>query len=89
MARYAFTDVFAGAVRGEVFVDDDGFATATAAGTTLESATLTLEAAPSRYLLVRLDNRVDVATNPIFVESVSGAAKSQFTTTLGVVAKTN
>ncbi len=89
IGRYAFSQVFAGALRGEYFVDDDGFATAAGKRVNLLTGTLTLEAAPVKYLLIRLDNRIDSANEAVFLDGLSGTDKSQITTTLGIVAKTN
>jgi hypothetical protein len=88
LARYAFTDVWAAAVRGEYIKDKDGFITATGVDTALVTGTLTLEAAPHKMLLIRLDNRIDSSDQESF-QTLHGTSKSQFTTTLGVVAKTN
>jgi len=38
--------------------------------------------------LIRLDNRMDAADQELFA-TLNGTSKTQFTTTLGVVAKTN
>jgi len=56
--------------------------------TALYTGTLTLEAAPHKSLLIRLDNRMDAADQELFA-TLNGTSKTQFTTTLGVVAKTN
>jgi hypothetical protein len=88
LARYAFTEMFAAAVRGEYIADKDGFITATGSEISLLTGTLTLEAAPHKMLLIRLDNRIDSADQEVF-RTLNGSSKSQFTTTLGVVAKTN
>jgi hypothetical protein len=88
LARYQLTEMFAAAVRGEYVKDKDGFITASGVDTTLLTGTLTLEAAPHKNLLIRLDNRIDSSDQESFT-TLHGTAKSQFTTTLGVVAKTN
>jgi hypothetical protein len=88
LARYAFTDVWAAAVRGEYIGDKDGVITASGVDTTLYTGTLTLEAAPHKMLLIRLDNRLDASDKEAF-HTLTSSSKSQFTTTLGVVAKTN
>ncbi len=85
--RYAISDMFAGAVRGEWLRDDDG--QLTRQPLTLWTGTLTLEAAVNKYLLIRLDNRADVANESVFQKGLSDTSKTQFTSTLGVVAKTS
>ena len=55
---------------------------------TLFTGTLTVDAAITKYLLVRVDNRIDAANEDVFPKGLSGASNSQITTTLGVVAKT-
>ncbi len=98
MARYAFTDVFAAGLRGEYISDNNNQIMLLSAGefgtpgdekASLVTGTLTLEAAPTKYLLIRLDNRIDAASEKVFLKGTSEAEKTQFTTTLGVVAKTN
>jgi hypothetical protein len=74
--------------RGEVVSDPDG-QTTTRGPLTVYSGTLTLENAISKMLLVRLDNRVDAADSDIFSKGLTGSSRSQITTTLGVVVKTN
>jgi hypothetical protein len=82
-AQYRFTELFAAALRGEYFGDPDNVRFGT---DYLVTGTLTLDFAPAKYLLIRLDNRVDVAKDAIFING-DGLAdhKTQFTTTLGVV----
>ncbi len=93
LARYSFSRVFAAGLRGEYVRDDDGLLTvidptAPPLPLTLYTGTLTLEAAPHKLLLIRLDNRLDVANESVFA-TLHGTDKTQWTTTLGVVAKTN
>jgi hypothetical protein len=87
-ARYAFNDTFALAARGEVYWDPDGFSTATGKFTRLVDGTLTLAAAPSEHLQIKLDGRLDYANDAFFVQGSAGASSVQITTTLGVVATT-
>lgn len=90
LARYAFTDIWAAAVRGEVVFDRDGQISApNVAPLSLYTGTFTVEAAPHKMLLIRLDNRVDAGDRDVFKQGASGTASAQFTTTLGIVAKTN
>ena len=64
LARYQISEVFAAGVRGEIIRDANGRITAPSAGPlTLMTGTLTLEAAPSKHLLIRMDNRIDAADN--------------------------
>jgi hypothetical protein len=89
-ARYAFTPEWAGALRGEILNDPDGQITApNTKAVSLYTGTMTLEYAPVSKLLVRLDNRIDAASEAVFAAKLDGTAKSQFTTTLGLVVKTN
>jgi hypothetical protein len=89
-ARYALTPHWAGALRAEVLNDPDGQITApNTKAVSLYTSTLTLDYSPVSQLLVRLDNRVDGASQAVFAAKLDGTAKSQFTTTLGVVVKTN
>lgn len=91
IGRYQFTDVFAAALRGEYFDDEDGYATTggRAPQTIITTGTLTLEAAVHKYLLVRLDQRIDAADQAIFVDGLNGTSKTQITTTVGIVGHTN
>lgn len=89
LARYAFSDVWAAAVRGELLRDKDGQISAPNTNPlTLYTGTLTLEAAPHKNLIIRLDNRLDAADEAVF-STIHTTSKTQFTTTLGIVAKTN
>ncbi len=89
LARYAFSDVWAAAVRGELLRDKDGQISAPNVNPlTLYTGTLTLEAAPHKNLILRLDNRLDAADEAVF-STIHSTSKTQFTTTLGIVAKTN
>ncbi|MBI5537324.1 MAG: porin [Deltaproteobacteria bacterium] len=90
--RFAFSDTWAAALRGELFRDNDGLMTGAVdaqgspADLKLYTGTLTLEAKPSEWMIVRLDNRVDVASQEVFRKEVNGgASKTQFTSLLGVV----
>ncbi len=95
--RYAATERFSVALRGEVYRDPNGFTTSTYTGNvakdlTLVDGTLTLGFNPTENLLLKLDQRVDHAQTPdgaqLFVTG-TGASSVQVTTTLGVVATTN
>ena len=89
LARYAFSGVWAAAVRGEYIKDKDGLVTApNTKALSLVTGTLTLEAAPHKNLVIRLDNRLDLADAEVF-STLHATSKTQFTTTLGIVAKTN
>lgn len=98
MARYAFTDVYAASVRGEYIHDNNNqilllapteFATSNTQSVDLITGTLTLEAAPSKYLLFRLDSRLDKASEKAFKQGIGDPSETQVTFTLGAVAKTN
>ncbi|MEZ4227461.1 MAG: outer membrane beta-barrel protein [Polyangiaceae bacterium] len=100
-ARYAFTEVFAVALRGEYLKDEHGAVTelveASGAHVTnaeLATATLTLEAAPTENLLFRLEQRGDflLSGSPsknVYRNEERGAEDQVHTTTLGVVVKTD
>jgi hypothetical protein len=86
--RYAFNDTWAVAARGELFRDPQGFMSGTGSELTLRTGTLTIEAKPSQYLIIRLENRVDSADQSIFPKNLSDKADTQITTLLGVVVTT-
>ncbi len=95
-ARYAFSPVWAGALRGEVFGDPDARATSgddphvnDVQDLMLYSGTLTIEAAPSDNLLFRLDARLDGANEAVFPRQLRSYEQIQPTLVLGVVATTN
>ncbi|HEV3191635.1 MAG TPA: outer membrane beta-barrel protein, partial [Polyangiaceae bacterium] len=86
VARYNFSDAFNAAVRGEYLHDEHGDVLAQG---NLEDFTLSLNYAIGTHLAFMFDNRLDIAENAIFAENTPGATmKSQFTTTLGVIAST-
>lgn len=105
--RYAINDMFAAAARFEFYKDPNGYTTGFTDLTTgepadvnLMSGTLTLEAAPSPHLSIKLDGRFDYANGDYFQQAAgyapTGAAAAddnrtsiQPTITLGVVAKTD
>lgn len=99
VGRYALSDVFAAALRGEVYADPQGYtfagyvarpdATGGFPRYAIETGTLTLEVVPTPNLVVRLDNRVDVANEYIFRLGLRDTARMQVTSTMGVVFKTN
>jgi hypothetical protein len=101
-ARYAFTDSFALALRGEFEKDSDNYFTAAtdengsttdASGEpldiTLITGTLTFEVKPVSNLIFRLDGRVDKANKKIYAKEVSDKTDIMPTVTLGVIAHTN
>jgi hypothetical protein len=88
--RYAITEQFAVAGRGEYVSDHEGFATGFLDyDIGLASGTLTLDYSPSSLLLIRLDNRLDWSTRKIFTNSVRDASGTLITSTLGVVVTTD
>ncbi len=91
--RYAFTERFSAALRGEYFADPDGVATATGKNTQLVHGTLTLGFNPTPNFLLKLDQRFDYALtgdgSAVFAKGVDKATNLQVTTTLGMVATTN
>jgi hypothetical protein len=92
-ARYAFTERFSAALRGEVYRDPNGFTTVAGEDVTLVDGTLTLGFNPTENLLFKLDQRVDHESTPdgkgLFLKGVDGSSNLQVTTTIGVVATTN
>jgi Putative beta-barrel porin-2, OmpL-like. bbp2 len=91
MGRYSITEIFGVGGRFEALRDTKGAITAPNApgnSMSLITGTLTFEALATKYLVFRLDNRVDYATESVFTTRDS-SSKSQITTTLGIVAKTN
>ncbi len=95
-ARYAFSPVWAGALRAEMLGDADGRVTPgdelyvnRVKDLFLYSATMTVEAAPTRNLLLRLDARLDGANESVFPRLLRRYEQVQPTVTFGVVAKTD
>lgn len=93
--RLALSDVWAVAARAEYIGDPDGYLT-TVEGGALGTGTLTLEAKPTKNLILRLEPRADVmlsaddgAAKEVFQESVRDSSQTQITTTLGVVVTTD
>jgi hypothetical protein len=86
VARYNFSDAFNAALRGEYFSDKH----ADLIGTTSDfDADLTLTYGIGTHLALMLDDRLDVANDAIFAGNSDGSTtKTQFTTTLGVIAST-
>ncbi len=92
--RYAITDIWSIAGRGEWMTDTDGWITQTfRKNTNFVDGTLTLGWAPNANFLVKLEQRLDWATADggaaLFQKNVSDTAQTQMTTMLGIVAKTN
>jgi hypothetical protein len=92
--QYTFSEVWATGLRGEYLSDPQaavcGADCAFWGVNDLKafSGTVTIDASPANHLLVRLDGRVDHATEGVFPK-VHTANSSQWTLTLGVVATTN
>ena len=87
-ARYAVTDAFSAAIRGEIVKDKNGDFLGTGTATTMESGTLTLAYAFGSHLAFMLDGRIDAADSAVFPQNTSDTSKTQFTTTLGIIAST-
>jgi hypothetical protein len=108
-ARFQIDEIWAVAGRGEYLADVDGNKTSqllqdpdfvplaranSLSELALWTATLTLEAAPTQNLLLRLEGRGDFAaegtpTRNVFDERARDKTATQITTTLGVVVKTD
>ncbi|HZU82073.1 MAG TPA: porin [Polyangiaceae bacterium] len=92
--RYQVSDPFQITLRGEYFHDEKGQIVgpgpdASSPAVNVESGTLTLGYTIASHLYLMLDNRIDIADSQIFATSEHlNNAKSQFTTTLGVIAAT-
>ncbi len=80
--RLRIHPVFAVAARGEVIGYPDS-------GNALYTATLTLETTPVDQLVIRLDNRVDYATDPRFENQQARPSRTVVSTILGVVVHSN
>ena len=80
-----FVDNKHGAPTGGLFANDDG----SLKQGKIMTGTLTLEALPTKNMLVRLENRVDQASEKIFADGLTGTTKQQITTTIGLVVKTD
>jgi hypothetical protein len=94
--RYQVSDEWGAALRLEVFGDPDGRATADGDAyvnnvkkLVLGSGTLTIDYAAHKYLLLRLDNRVDFANKDVLPARLRSYESHAITSILGVVAKTN
>lgn len=100
-ARYALTEIFAVAVRGEYLNDKSGAVTGftdpsglTVQNVEMATATLTLEAMPTENFLIRLENRGDFLLEgtpgtDVFRKEERGSEDKLMTTTLGIVVKTD
>jgi hypothetical protein len=94
--HYQVADPFGITLRGEYFHDEHGDIvgiapdnTSSTGATNVEAGTLTLNFLIASHLALMLDNRIDVADSSLFTTSTHGNnAKSQFMTTLGVIAST-
>jgi hypothetical protein len=91
--KYAFTDAFNAALRGGYFHDEHGDVLGNflpgLAATNVEDFTLSLNYAVGSHLAFMFDNRLDVSDQTVFAEATPGAfMKSQFTSTLGIIAST-
>jgi hypothetical protein len=92
--RYAMSDAWSIAGRGEWLWDTDGWITGTfKKHTNFVDGTATLGWSPNGNFIVKLEQRLDWATtdagDPLFQTGLSGTSHTQTTTMLGVVAKTN
>lgn len=100
-ARYHLSEVWALAARGEYVVDESGNALGmvTPAGElvsdlSVATATLTLQARPTRNLILRLENRADFVLEgkpgtEVYTRGERESSDMLLTTTLGVVLTTD
>jgi len=93
--KYAFTDAFSGALRGEYYHDEHGDTLGTGTKTDVEDGTLSLVYGVRTHLALMLEGRYDHASTPdvanspgIFQKNAADASEGQFTATLGVIAST-
>jgi hypothetical protein len=94
--RYAVTEPFAIAVRGEYLHDEHGQVLGTGTKTDFEDGTLSLNYTFGSHLAFMFDARYDTAGTPdaptgfpgIFQKNASEFTNGQFTATLGVIAST-
>ncbi len=96
VVKYAVSDPFSVAVRGEYFHDDQGLVLGTNQKTDIEDGTLSLNYTFGSHLAFMFDARYDTAATPnavagfpgIFQKNAADATNGQFTATLGVIAST-
>jgi hypothetical protein len=90
MGRYGINDYFGIGGRFEFIRDKNGQITsAPGVDMSLITGTLTLETTPTKYLVIRLDNRIDHTSEDVFANQGGiGTNRNQVTTTLGLVVKT-
>jgi hypothetical protein len=72
--------------RVSYFRDRDGYLVGTGTNTIVTSGTLTLGWTPTPNLVVKLEPRLDRANDKVFLVGTHDSARTQFTTTLGIVA---
>lgn len=88
-AGMPFSETFSAAIRGELLGDPDRFFGATYES--LATGTITLDYHPSPHVIIRLDNRIEIADEGTFVgsdyvpDNPSTLSDTWFATTLGVV----
>lgn len=80
--RLRFPPYVALGLRGEYIGDPE-------TGSGLATATFTVEVIPIEHLILRLDNRVDVSTEPSFQDPSGAPSETVFSSILGVVVRTN
>jgi hypothetical protein len=91
--KYAFSDAFSAAIRGEYYHDEHGDTLATGAKTDVVDGTLSLVYGVGNHLAFMLDGRYDSASVDgnsagIFPKNASDVTTGQFTAVLGVIAST-
>jgi hypothetical protein len=85
IASYNWTDRFSAAVRGEVFVDEDGVRTGSGRDVSLGEITLTGSYKFTKMLLGRVEVRQDWADRRFFQRRATGADKAQTTFALQAI----
>jgi hypothetical protein len=93
--RYAVSDAFSAALRGEYYHDEHGDTLGTGTKTDVEDGTLSLMYGVGTHLAFMLDGRYDHDSTPdapnaqgIFQKNTNALTDNQFTLTLGVIAST-
>jgi hypothetical protein len=84
VVRWAFTEQWAAAVRGDFLHDRDGFTTGND-GLMIGSATLTIDYSPVPNLMLRLENRYDGASQDYFQAGARELRNFQVTTLLAAI----
>lgn len=86
-AGLALTDEFGLALRGEYLIDPDLFISGAYKG--LGTLTFTVDYRPIKNVIIRLDNKLEIASRDIYAAGTSDVQNTWFASTLGLVVATN